>query len=440
MKDIRWRAFWFTLALTLLCLILWAARGAVTALLVFGVLTYGYLCRHLYWIHKLNRWYKKPELTTIPDGRGIWEDIFADIYHQQRRNQRSRAQISSALDRFRQAASALPDGIVLLNGEDQIEWCNPAAEALLGLEFRQDTGQPIAYLVRHTDFLRYLQSQNYDEAIKLKSWRDSDVVLELQLVAFGDQQKLLICRDITQKEKLDVMRRDFVANVSHELRTPLTVVDGFLTTLTEMEDAVPESARSYFSMMSEQTSHMCRLVEDLLTLSQLESGLTAPQDTRIEMATQLDLLLQEATLMSHGQHQITLDADAGLALVGAPEELYGALHQLVVNAIRYTPAGGKIQLKWQRRDDEAVFSVTDSGIGIEKEQIHRLTERFYRVDRSRSRATGGTGLGLSIVKHVLARHQARLEITSTLRKGSTFSAVFPSHRLIDVPQPALARQ
>jgi two-component system phosphate regulon sensor histidine kinase PhoR len=429
-QDIRWSAFWLALLLLFICLVLWATLGAVTALMVFSIAISLYLAKHLYWIHKLHRWYQKPNLSSIPDGSGVWEDIFSDIYRQQRRYTRNRAQISSVLDRFMHAASALPDGIVVLNDKDRIEWCNPPAEIQLGLVLDKDTGQPITYLVRHTDFLKYLQDQDYAEPIKLKSWRNPELTLEMQLIPFSGKQKLLICRDITQVEKLETMRRDFIANVSHELRTPLTVVSGFLETLMDMEGAVPESMRRYFGMMSEQTSRMRHLIEDLLTLSQLESGATAPQDAEIDMQAQLNMLMHEAQSLSQGKHQISLETDPRISISGAAEELHSAFGNLVSNAIRYSPAGGTIKLTWYQRGDEAVFSVQDSGIGIEQKHIDRLTERFYRVDRSRSRETGGTGLGLSIVKHILTRHQARLEIESVLDKGSTFSVVFPKNRVI----------
>lgn len=438
MQDIRWNAFWLGLVLVFICLILWAWQGAVTALMVFGISVTVYLSGHIYWLHKLHRWYQKPHLSSIPNGRGIWEDIFADIYHQQRRFSRNQAQISSALDRFRHAASALPDGVVLLNGEDKIEWCNPPAERQLGLVLNKDTGQPITYLVRHTDFIKYLQNQDYSEPIKLKSSRNPEITLEIQLVPFGGKQKLLICRDITQIEKLEIMRRDFIANVSHELRTPLTVVGGFLETLMDMDGAIPESTRGYFAMMSEQTGRMRRLIEDLLTLSQLENGANIPQDSEIDMSAMLNMLMNEALSLSHGRHRISLEAEPDIALLGSPEELHSALGNLVSNAVRYTPEGGEIRIIWGMRGKLPVFSVKDSGIGIEQKHIDRLTERFYRVDRSRSRETGGTGLGLSIVKHILTRHQAKLEIESVLDKGSTFSVIFPENRLIlkKVPQTA----
>lgn len=430
MQDIRWKAFWLALSLTFFCLILWAITDAATALVVFALAVSAYLAGHLYWLHKLLQWFRKPELSTMPLGAGIWEDVFAAIYHQQRRYSRSQAQLSSALERFRHAASALPDGVVLLNHGDKIEWCNTTAETYLGLALPQDTGQPITYLVRHTDFIHYLQDQDYSEPIKLKSWVNPELTLEIQLVSFGGNQKLLICRDVSQKEKLEHMRRDFIANVSHELRTPLTVVGGFLETFMDMDGKIPKETRNYFNMMQEQTARMRHLVEDLLTLSQLENSAVIPQETEINVASLLSTVMNEARSLSNGRHRLELDADPGLCLVGATEELHSAFGNLVSNAIRYTPDGGEITLTWKLSEQEGIFSVTDTGIGIEQQHIDRLTERFYRVDRSRSRETGGTGLGLSIVKHILTRHQARLEIKSEPGQGSTFSAVFPKARLV----------
>lgn len=430
MQDIRWNAFWVGLTLTIICLITWASTSATTALIVFAVGVVIYLISHLYWLHQLNLWLKKPALNNIPDGSGVWEDVFAALYQEHRRHSRSQTQLSTALGRFRHAASALPDGVVVLNGENEIEWCNIPAEKKLGLNLEQDQNQPITYLVRHSNFTSYLQEQDYSEPIKLKSWRNADITLEILLIPYGTKQKLLICRDVTQLEKIEAMRRDFIANVSHELRTPLTVVGGFIETLLDMDGAIPESTRTYFNMMQDQTSRMRRLIEDLLTLSHIESNVQPPEDTEIEMTALLNMLLNDANALSQGKHTITVDAEANLNLTGALEELQSALGNLVSNAIRYTPNGGNILISWKIREDHAIFSVKDDGIGIEQQHIDRLTERFYRVDRSRSRETGGTGLGLSIVKHILTRHQAKLEITSELGKGSTFSVVFPKARIV----------
>lgn len=431
MQDIRWNAFWLLFSLTFTCLIVWAASSGEAALLTFSAGVLCYLANHLFWLHKLVVWYKKPALSTIPQGSGIWEDVFAAIYHEQRRHNRNQNQLSSALGRFGHAASALPDGIVLLNDENKIEWCNKPAEEQLGITLKQDINQPIVYLVRNSTFIKYLEHHVDVDPIKLKSWINPEVTLEIQVVAFGSNQKLLISRNISQVEKLEHMRRDFIANVSHELRTPLTVVGGFLETLVDMDGAVPESTRSYFAMMQDQTSRMRLLIEDLLTLSQLESGTTAPDDAELDVNNLLNMVMNDAKGLSNGRHTINLEADPSLALVASSQELHSAFGNLVTNAIRYTPEGGSISLKWETRNQEAVFSVTDTGLGIEQKHIDRLTERFYRVDRSRSRETGGTGLGLSIVKHILNRHQARLEIQSEFGKGSTFSVVFPKSRIVN---------
>ncbi len=439
MQDIRWNAFWLILSLSLLCLVIWASADAVTALMVLSAGLFLYLIGHLYWLHQLHSWLKKPVLNHMPNGSGIWEHIFASLYQQHRQSSRSQTQLSSTLERFRHAASALPDGVVVLNSDNEIEWCNPPAENQLGLDLKHDENQPISYLVRHSDFVVYLQAQEYGEPvkldpIKLKSWRNPEITLEIQLIPFGSKQKLLICRDVTALEKTETMRRDFIANVSHELRTPLTVVGGFLETLGDMDGAVPESSKSYFDMMLDQTSRMRRIIEDLLTLSTIESNTQSPDDNEIDIPKLLKQIQNDAINLSKSlnktPHNVSLEVDNKLNIKGAQEELYSALNNLTSNAVRYTPEGGDIKIGWRLRDNQAVFSVRDTGIGIEQQHIDRLTERFYRVDRSRSRETGGTGLGLAIVKHILSRHQAKLEIESELGVGSTFSIAFPEARVV----------
>lgn len=419
-------------------LLLWPIAGGRAATILFVLWLLILLVRHLRHLRKLMIWLKTPVPAGLPDGVGIWEDAFADLYQELRRHSRSQIQLTSALERLQDAAGALPDGVVVLNALDQIEWLNRTAELLLGLSAEQDSGQPIAYLVRQSDFVNYLESYNYSEPLKLKNPRNAAMSLELQLVPFGENQKLLICRDVTHLEKLETMRRDFIANVSHELRTPLTVVAGFLETLKDMDGAIPEHLRRYFDLMEEQAGRMRHLVEDLLTLSQLESSQGLTNEIDLDMPSMLSALLAEAQGLSAGRHQIQLaHAQPELLLHGNTEELRSAFGNLISNAIRYTPQGGDIFISWETRGGEAVFSVRDTGIGIDPQHIPRLTERFYRVDRSRSRETGGTGLGLSIVKHILTRHQARLEIYSDPGKGSTFSAIFPAARTRAAKQHAL---
>jgi two-component system phosphate regulon sensor histidine kinase PhoR len=429
-QDIRWKACWLLLSLTAFCLLIWLVYDTESALITFSLGVLLYLAGHIYWLHKLYRWLHKPVLNHIPNGAGIWEDIFAMLYQEQRKHSRSQSQLSTALERFRHATSALPDAVVVLNTQNEIEWFNEPAEQKLGLNKQHDENQPINYLVRNGDFLSYLQSDDYSSPIKLKSWRNPDVTLEIQLIPFGTKQKLLICRDVSALEKTEVMRRDFIANVSHELRTPLTVIGGFLETLSDMAGEVSETAKPYFNMMQEQTGRMRRIIEDLLTLSQIESNSRNTEDIEIDMTNMLQLVHNDAKGLSQGQHKIYLDADPTLNLNGAQSELQSAFSNLVSNAIRYTPKGGEIYITWGMQDGHPVFSVRDTGIGIEQHHIDRLTERFYRVDSSRSRETGGTGLGLSIVKHILNRHQAHLEIHSDVGVGSTFSIVFPKSRIL----------
>jgi two-component system phosphate regulon sensor histidine kinase PhoR len=435
-QDIRWNAFWLYITFCFFCLIIWAFNDLTTALIYFAIGLTLYLTHHLYWLHKLYQWLKKPVLASIPNGRGAWENILSALYQEYRRHARSQTQLSAALGRFRHAASALPDGVVLLNAQNEIEWCNKPAEVKLGLNLSKDENQPINYLVRHKHFLNYLQAKDYNEPLKLKSWLSEEVTLELQLVDFGTKQKLLICRDVTQLEKIDMMRRDFIANVSHELRTPLTVVGGFLETLQDMKGAIPESTLTYFEMMQDQTTRMKYLIDDLLVLSQIESNIQAPEESIIEMASLINILKNDAQSLSQGKHTFSLSIAPQLNLVGALNEIQSALSNLISNAIRYSPDGGNIAIEWALKNKQAVFSVKDQGIGIETQHIERLTERFYRVDRGRSRLTGGTGLGLSIVKHILTRHQAKLDIQSEIGAGSTFSAIFPSARIVIAKTPS----
>lgn len=399
-------------------------------LLTFSVCLLVYLAIQVYGLFQLQSWLKKPTLKEIPEGASLWEDVFNALLKYERSNNLKKSELDAALERFNTVANAIPDGLVILSATNEIEWCTANAESQLGLNLTTDKNLPIVNLVRNSNFIGYLYNEIYDEPFKLKDARNTEVILEIWLIQLGSKQKLLISRDITQLEKVDAMRRDFIANVSHELRTPLTVVGGFIETLSDMEGAIPENLRGYFDMMQDQTTRMRRLIEDLLTLSHIESNTQPPEDNPIDMSSLVNMLLNDANALSMGKHKITADTAAGLDLSGAVDELQSALGNLVSNAVRYTPQGGKIHISWQLHNKQAVFSVTDNGIGIEQQHIARLTERFYRVDRGRSRETGGTGLGLSIVKHILTRHQAKLEIKSEMGVGSTFSAIFPKERIL----------
>lgn len=430
MQDIRWKAFWSLLFWAFFSLMFGWFTHAETAWLLFIAGALVYLATHIYWIHRLYQWALKPSLNFMPNGKGIWEDIFANLYHEMRRHSRSQSQLSSTLERLRHATSALPDGVVVLNNRNEIEWFNEPAIQRLGLKRHHDENQPIYYLLRQAEFVEYLQAENYSEPLKLKSWRSPDVTLELQIIPFASKQRLLICRDVSAIEKTEVMRRDFIANVSHELRTPLTVIGGFLETISDMQGEVSPDIQPYFDMMQSQTTRMRRIIEDLLTLSRLENNVTLKDEADIDMPALLKQLQKDAQALSQGQHTVSLHMETTVNLRGSYNELLSALSNLTSNAVRYTPAQGKIDIYWQMRGEDVVFAVQDTGIGIEPQHLPRLTERFYRVDSGRSRDTGGTGLGLSIVKHILHHHQASLQVESEPGQGSRFQIVFPAQRVL----------
>ena len=388
------------------------------------------LLYHSLHIASLRRWLREPSLERLPRGRGVWEDLLAELHRYLRRRDADAAEISRALTRFRAAARALPDGVVILDPENRIEWCNPTATAQFGIDPRRDAGHPVVNMIRHPDFVAYLRAGDYAEPVLLRSGM-LEAVLSVRIIEFGEDRKLLSSRDVTAEERLDTMRRDFVANVSHELKTPVTVLSGFVETLAD--DSMELSGtqrRRFLGMMADQAKRMQRLVEDLLTLSALESDASPVDEQSIEMRPFVERLAEEARALSAGRHVVDALIADDCRLLGSAKELHSAFSNLVSNAVRYTPEGGAVRLGWRLEDGRGVFSVSDTGIGIEARHIPRLTERFYRVDSGRSRDSGGTGLGLAIVKHALTRHQALLEVTSELGRGSTFSAVFPAARIL----------
>jgi two-component system phosphate regulon sensor histidine kinase PhoR len=282
--------------------------------------------------------------------------------------------------------------------------------------------------VRHPDFVRYLNSHRYDEMLVMHGMGEKrQTVLSVQVFPYGENRKLVLSDDITELERTDSMRRDFVANVSHELKTPLTVLSGFLETMRELPLEEADRKR-YLELMEQQAARMRHIVDDLLVLAKLEGDVEPPGDQRIDMGAVLRHLQDDALTLSAGRHSIDFEVDDTLTVTGVETEILSALGNLVTNAVRYTPDGGSIRVEWRKLGDRAAFSVVDTGFGIPAADIPRLTERFYRVDRSRSRDTGGTGLGLAIVKHVLQRHHAALDVTSEEGRGSTFTVRFPPQR------------
>ncbi len=385
------------------------------------------LLYHLVRLRELTRWIERGETPDPPRAYGAWDRLHAAIHRLRRDTFHREAELAAAVKRWQEAARALPEGVVILEN-DRIEWLNDVAHLHLDLDPARDVGHALTHLVRIPEFLDYLHAGAFARPIIVESPHALGRAISIQVIAYGEGQRLVLSRDVTQFRTIERMRREFVANVSHELRTPLTVIAGFIETLRDERDR--EASGRYLDLMADQSGRMQRLVEDLLTLSALESAPPPAMDEGIAMGPLLERLGAEARALSSGRHEIRVEGAATpFDLVGNEKELASAFGNLVSNAIRYTPEGGTVTLRWRAADDGAAFEVADTGIGIAAEHIPRLTERFYRVDRGRSRETGGTGLGLAIVKHALVRHGATLDIASEPGKGSDFSARFTGPRV-----------
>jgi two-component system phosphate regulon sensor histidine kinase PhoR len=417
------------LALLAIAGILWLAFGPAWAIGVLAVGVCALTGFHLWQLGRLTKWADSDLDAPVPDAGGVWGVALSAIYRRGRLRAQRQRDLAATVERFRSAVEALPDGMVILDDANRIQWANARAQAHLGIDVDKDAGQPLQNFVRRPEVVRYLEAGDFTDGIVFDSQREIGTTLAIQVVPFGIDERLLISRNITQLEAVARMRRDFIANVSHELKTPLTVVSGFLETLQDLELETRQRAR-YVGLMANQAQSMQRLVDDLLTLSTLESDQNVLTEAEFDVVPLLLQASADAKALSGGRHVIALDIADPAIVVGSRDELSSAFENLVSNAIRYTPDGGGITLGW-RIDEEGrgVFSVSDTGIGVAPEHIPRLTERFYRVDRSRSRETGGTGLGLAIVKHVLLRHQAELDVMSELGRGSTFSAILPARRV-----------
>ncbi len=377
-----------------------------------------------YWhLYKLNRWLWHSRKMSPPMVKGVWENIYEGIYYLQRRNRNKRKELGELVKRFREGSEALPDAAVVVDSKACIIWCNRLARLDLGLKWPQDAGRRLDNLLRHPEFIQYFHAGNFKYPIEVPSPTNPNKTFEYRIMPYGEEHLLLIARDITRVSQLEEMRKDFVANVSHELRTPLTVINGYLEIIPMDEDADPFMQKA-MKEMTAQTHRMQNLIEDLLVLSRIEASSERIYENVVNMPAVLKQIELEAnTLNKEKQHTIRFHVAPDLQVYGVETEIRSACSNLVFNAVHYTPAKGEINVHWQSTPQGARFSVVDNGEGIEPGHLNRLTERFYRVDKARSRKTGGSGLGLSIVKHVLSHHNSRLEITSTVGEGSQFSFV-----------------
>ena len=425
MSDAWITEAWRLVAVIVVTFIVGAIFGHGGLMVAFGLL--GYLGLHLYNLYRLAEWLHTSRSLSPPEASGVWGEIFDHLYRQQQRNRSRKRRLAGLLHRVQEATSAMPDATVIIDAAGHIQWFNEAAQHLLGLVSGKDVGQRLANLVRHPDFFRFLHESDPKSSLLIPSPADDTLTLNLRIVPYGNDQRLLLAKDVSQQQRLEQIRRDFVGNVSHELRTPLTVVKGFVETLAESDDECTTRWHRSLELMQQQTGRMQQIVDDLLLLTRLETDRTRPPREEVAMSALLKDIVQGALPLAERKHQqLTFDSDGSVNLAGAERELYSAFTNLVTNAIRYTPEGGTIQLRWWSDKSGCYFSVTDSGVGIAAQHIPRLTERFYRVDVGRSRDSGGTGLGLAIVKHVLNRHGARLRIESTVGLGSTFTCEFPA--------------
>ncbi|MCM2973250.1 phosphate regulon sensor histidine kinase PhoR [Larsenimonas suaedae] len=422
-----WRLSYLVIGFGLLGLLIGAGGwGVALGLAVHMTFT-------LWHLKKLYGWLEAPVMQKPPSGDGVWGDLFDRLYRYQKSQAQLQGRLRRVLTRVEESSEAMQDGIVMLDRAGHLDWWNSAAERMLGLDARHDRGHHITNYLRDPAFIQYFNQADYSEPVFLSSPAHDGRTIEARITVFGDNERLVLARDVTRLQRLEQTRRDFVANVSHELRTPLTVVSGYLETFLDQADQqespVPPRLKRAFGQMQSQTRRMQSLVDDLLTLSRLETSERQTERQPVDIAALCREIHTDAASLSNGRHQFTLSLDEHRTILGDANELRSALSNLVINAVRYTPDGTTITLRYLDHPRGAMVEVIDDGDGIPKTHLSRLTERFYRVDKSRSTQSGGTGLGLAIVKHVLLRHDARLEIESDVGQGATFRCVFPASRL-----------
>ena len=426
LERLSWKRLVLELVLCCLpALILGAFVGWLPWLLLISVT--GLLVWHFWNLLRLSWWLWVDRSMTPPNGSGSWEPLLYGIHQMQMRNKKRRKELGNLIKRFRSGAESLPDAIVMTTEDGTIFWCNGLAQQLLGLRWPDDNGQNILNLLRYPEFTQYLKGGDFSRPhnLILNSGRH----LEFRVMPYSEKQLLMVARDVTQMHQLEGARRNFFANVSHELRTPLTVLQGYLEMMQDQPLDGPVRDKALVTMR-EQTSRMEGLVRQLLTLSRIEAAPALSLNDKIDVPLMLRLVEREAQTLSHGRHQVVFDVDPDLTVRGSDEQLRSAISNLVYNAVNHTPEGTRITVSWHHEAHGARFTVEDNGPGIAPEHIPRLTERFYRVDKARSRQTGGSGLGLAIVKHALSHHDSCLEIDSAPGKGARFSFVLPERLLV----------
>jgi len=422
-----WRLFWLLL-------------GAVVAGYVLGypwqvlsLAMLSYLLWLLHGLHRLNRWIEKGlKRSQAPVVSGLMENIVTNIYQLKTSRKQGKKQLARMAKQFRNSIEAIPDATVILTTNGEIQWFNEAAGNLLGLQSPRDIGQRIDNLVRDPRFRKFLHGRKHNDELRLVALHNSALILSCRLIKYGKGNLLLTVRDISIRERADLARREFVSNASHELRTPLTVIRGYVEMLST-DDECPETVREKLEMIRQQAQQMDHILAEMLTLSRLENTmLEVEEGERVDVPAILRRLEKEAVGAGRADAgQIHVEVDESLCLRGIDKEISSCVSNLLYNALSHNPKGTRVDLQWLRNAaGEPCLTVSDEGIGIEPQHIGRLSERFYRVDSSRSRESGGTGLGLAIVKHIVQRHGGRLDIVSTPGSGSTFRCCFNTARAI----------
>lgn len=402
--------------------------------LLFGV--FGLLGLHYWRLYRLNYWLWHSKKISPPSARGIWSHVYQGIYGANLRNRDKRRALGEILRRFRQGSEALPDAAIVVDKSAEIVWCNRLARIELGICWPEDLGQKVYERINDEQFITFFHAKRFEQPLEITSPINPNKVLELRLVPYEDDNLMVLIRDVTRLTQIEKMRKDFVANVSHELKTPLTVINGYLEMLPENGDVPEPMMKKAISEMRTQSVRMQSLIEELLVLSRIEASAERAFEKLVNVPQLLWQIQVEADALNRDKkHKIFFDISPILYVYGIESELRSAFSNLIFNAINYTPNGGVIEVKWTLDGKQVKFSVKDNGFGIASEHIERLTERFYRVDKARSRTTGGSGLGLSIVKHVLSHHNSSLKIQSTLGKGSTFSCSFSPEQTYIVENP-----
>ena len=392
-----------------------------------------YLSKHGYYLIKLANLIHRGNPITPPYPADIWGMIYKELSRHRSRSRKRKRTLSRFASRFRKVTSSIPDGLILLNKSGCIEWANPAANHLLNISWPRDENIILTDRIKQDRLAEYLKNPDYSKPLEFPSPANKAIIVSLRVTPFGGKkaQRLVVIRNITDVYKFNQTRRDFVSNVSHELRTPLTVITGFLENLGDHE-MLPFQERP-FTLMSQQAERMNSIINDLLTLSRLEMGEAPSVEKPVAVPELLRRIIDQARLLADqkGGYPIDLKVDENLWLLGEESELSSAFSNLIFNAIVHTPPGTQIDVDWRREKKTARLTVADQGLGIEQRHIPRLTERFYRVDKARSRQSGGTGLGLAIVKHIIGRHDGELQIVSQLEIGSRFTCVFPEEVMLE---------